>query len=313
MKKKLLIIFSVLLCVALLSALALRTGADFGGFSGNSDFGGGGGSYSSGGSSYDSDNDSGGGVYVIGGSSDGSGRGSGGSSPVGLIIAAVIIAFVIYSAIKAKKRGPIMPGGQKTDDTALHPISELMSADPGFSEADITEKVSNLYVTLQNAWMNRDLEPLRPFLTDELFEKSDKQVQAMKQAHRTNHVEQISVLSAVIRGFIPDDVNDNLIVQLNTRIIDYTTDDSTGQIISGSNTAEKFMEYEWKLIRKKGVVTPDSSDESKDVKTANCPNCGAPIDIAHSARCAYCGSVLHASEYSWVLSDIKGISQRTNG
>ena len=305
MNKKIIAILLLISCILLSSIFVIQSGADFGDISSNSDFGGGGyGGGSSGGSSY-----SGGDTYNYGGS----GSGSGESSPVGIFVGLGIFALIIVLAvIKSKKQKTIMPGGVRTDESTLLPISSLKEKDPGFSEEDIIEKVSNLYVTLQNAWMQRDLEQLRPFLTDELFEKSDKQVQAMKQAHRTNMIERISVLSADVRGYTTDDVHDTLIIRLNTRIIDYTIDDNTKEVISGSKTAEKFLEYEWHMVRASGVQTKSETD-GKDVKTANCPNCGAPIDIAHSAKCPYCGSVLHASEYSWVLSEIRGIQQRTNG
>ena len=43
-----------------------------------------------------------------------------------------------------------------------------------------------------------------------------------------------------------------------------------------------------------------------------CPNCGAPLDLNHTAKCEYCGAIITAAEYDWVISAIKGISQRTS-
>ena len=312
-KKKILVLLALIMTFAILASLAFRLGADFGDFGGDSDFGSF--DFDSGSDSYDYDSgDDGGGavVPIIIGGSGGNGR-TGGNPIVGIIIVVAIIALIIFITRK-KSNGPIMPGGQRTSAEQLKSIDELKAADPNFSEADICEKVSNLYVTLQNAWSARDIEPLRPYLTDELYAKTEKQVQSMKLAHRQNLMDKISVLSADVRGYYTDGVNDTLVIRLMTRLIDYNVDDRTGDVISGSKTAEKFMEYEWLMIRKSGTLTPDVNEGSKkEVKTANCPNCGAPIDIAHSAKCPYCGSVLHAKEYSWVLSEIKGIAQRTNG
>ena len=42
-----------------------------------------------------------------------------------------------------------------------------------------------------------------------------------------------------------------------------------------------------------------------------CPTCGAPLNINHSGRCPYCDSVLSSSEYTWALSSVKGLYQRS--
>ena len=41
-----------------------------------------------------------------------------------------------------------------------------------------------------------------------------------------------------------------------------------------------------------------------------CPNCGTCTENAKF--CKYCGAVIAAAEYDWVISAIKGISQRTS-
>ena len=38
---------------------------------------------------------------------------------------------------------------------------------------------------------------------------------------------------------------------------------------------------------------------------------GAHIDINHSAVCEYCDSVLTTDTFDWVVTNIKGLSQRT--
>ena len=110
-------------------------------------------------------------------------------------------------------------------------------------------------------------------------------------------------------GYYQDEVNDNLVVELRTRIVDYTVKDATGEVVSGSKTAEKFLTYEWTLIRSKDSVTPDK----EVLKEIHCPNCGAAVHINHSGQCEYCGQVITVNEYDWVISAIRGISQQTRG
>lgn len=82
-----------------------------------------------------------------------------------------------------------------------------------------------------------------------------------------------------------------------------------GALVSGSRTAEKFMTYEWTLIRSKDMVTPRRTRCARSTaRTA-----GAPVAINKSAQCEYCGQVLETSTYDWVLSAVRGISQQTRG
>lgn len=100
-----------------------------------------------------------------------------------------------------------------------------------------------------------------------------------------------------------------LVARLNTRIVDYTLDDKTGNLVSGSKNKEKFMVYEWDLVRTTGTKT----EKDKPMQTVNCPNCGAPVEINASAKCPYCGSVITLEEHGFALNAIRAISQETRG
>ena len=129
------------------------------------------------------------------------------------------------------------------------------------------------------------------------------------RAKQTNHVDRIAVLETRIVRYAVEADNDVLVVRLSSRITDYTTDDRTGNIVSGSTSRELFMVYDWKLIRQKDKKTLNQPS----VTQISCPNCGAPLDINHTGKCPYCGTIVTLSDHDWALSVIKGISQRTVG
>ena len=99
---------------------------------------------------------------------------------------------------------------------------------------------------------------------------------------------------------------DYLVASVRTRIVSYVLDDRTGELLSGDKKREIFMEYEYELIRKSGIVTQAQSDGMQSV---TCPHCGAPLSVNASAQCEYCGSVITASNETWAIKSIKGISQ----
>lgn len=323
-------ITAIVAAAVLVLSLVMAVAADFGDYGGSYDFGGGG-SYDFGGSSsfdfgdsydydydtddyetydYDSGSYGGGNVYyapVVSTSTVSSGI----FSVLKYLFIAVVIVIVIIIIKKSKGKGSsgrkIMPGAVATNPASLRRVSEYTALDPAFSDTAFTEKLSNMYVRFQNAWQEKDMDPLRPYLTDALYAQCNSQLDAYRRNRQTNRIERIAVLGADLVGWKQEGGNDVMVARLRTRIVDYVVDDATGNIVRGSNSAEKFMEYEWTLVRSSGQVT--SADSG--TKAQNCPNCGATVDINRTAVCEYCGSVLTTDTFDWAVSEIKALSQRT--
>jgi len=305
MKKRILaLILALALCIC---AVSVSLG-DAGSFAGDSDYGGGWDSgWDSGSdwdSDWDSDYDSG---YVSGGGyyddDDGGNFGT-----IGGIIVLIIIVFIFYTRSKksAGKQGNQPYGAANpAPQGERRSIAEIREEDPAFSEQAFLQDISNSYIKMQNAWTEKDWEPMRMLMTDSLFAQFANQLEAMKRANRTNYVERISVLGTRVTGVYRDDVNDIITVEVRTRIVDYTKDDNTGKVISGNPNKELFMTYEWTMVRPIGVKTESFEGERR----TTCPSCGAPLAINASNRCEYCGTLVSASEHGWAISSIRGISQ----
>lgn len=303
MKKRLhkIAVFAAL-CICML-AVTLSSKADFGSYSGNSDYGGGYsssdyGGYSSSGSSGD--------FYVF--NSDSDGTDDIGSSGTMVIVIVVIIIIIVAACVKKGDRGGSAPVRHTVSKPAnLRPISEYTAIDEGFSEAEMKERLSNLYIRMQQCWQNKNIEELRPFFTDSFYSQMEIQLKSITDAKQTNHIERIAVLSVELEGFTQTETEDKLYAEIKTRIVDYTVDDKTGDVVSGSKTAEKFITYEWELTRPIGKKTA----RGKGTKAISCPNCGAPLEINKTARCPYCNSIITTENDEFVINTIKGVSQRT--
>lgn len=275
---------------------------DFGDFAGDSDYGGGG----DWGGGWDSDDD----YSYSGGSYSGSG-----SSDGDIVLALIVIAIIVISSLisgakdkkKRKNRGTYNPGAQGVNRSALRNVQSYMQVDPNFSASQFTEKLANLYVRFQNSWTAKNMNDLRPYLTDAIFAQMDRQLNVYRQNQQTNRIDRIAVLGVELLGWTQENGVDKMYAQLRTRIVDYVVDDRTGKVIRGSNTAEKFMTYEWELVRTTGVVTGAIAGTNG----TTCPYCGARVDINHSAVCEYCDSVLTTDTFDWAVNNIKGISQQT--
>ena len=299
MKKLLIVILAAVLCLLPVSTAF----ADFGSYSGSTDF------------SYD-DFDFGG-SYDYGSDYSGYdyygdyGTSSGGGIWEFSIGAIVVLIVIVMSILKKRKAGsgsntngmPISP----VRNGNLRPMAEYLTIDPEFDATAFSEKLGNLYVQMQNCWTDRDISSLRPYFTDAMFTQMERQLTQMEKNGQTNYVERIAVMNVNLDGFTSDGKEDRVTATLNTRIVDYTLEDSTGRLIAGDRNAEKFMCYEWTLSRAAGMTTGSAAAMDKTV----CPSCGAPLDINTSARCPYCGSVITMKEHDWAICAIRAISQRT--
>lgn len=295
------------LAMALMLVLAIMVSpvpgiADAGSFSGGSD-------WSSSGSDWSSSDWS---------SSDySSSSGGGGEWSLGttITVVAIVIIMVIVSGRNKKggsgsgsgSGGSRIAGAQRT--VLPMTIEDLKKQDPAFSEEKMKEKIGNLYVMMQECWQNKTWEEMRTGMDDAIFNQFNAQLNSLIKAGKTNYVDDIAVLGVDLTGFGQDDKHDIVTALVRVRIKDYTVDDATGAVVSGSKTAEKFMTYEWTMIRTKGAKSFERTEDA----AKNCPNCGAPLDLNATAKCQYCGAVIQSADFDWVIKTIKGISQQTSG
>ena len=298
----------MLLCAAL--ALSVSALADFGDFSGSSDYDydydyDSGSSWSS--SDYDYSDSWSSSDSSSSWSSSSSSSGSGGS-----VVALVVLLIIIKGMDRKKKKKKSARRAEQVQTPAyrpaLKPISAYTQLDPNFNSAALCEKAANLYVQMQNGWTAKNIESLRPYFADALFTQMERSLQGYAQRGETNVVERIAVMRVEPLGFHQTGGEDHIVLRLQTRITDYTVNDRTGQVVRGSRDKEKFMTYEWELLRPTGVMTEAALGETRRI---TCLSCGAPLDVNASARCPYCGTVIQQQAQSWVIGAIRGIRQET--
>lgn len=256
-------------------------------------------------SSYDSDYHSYGGTH-----SSGSSSGSAGEVLVVFIIAVII---VIYAARANKKGGSTYTLNRTTQNGYSHGYirnperstqvaNSIKENDRFFNEDKFISDAKNKFIKLQNAWSERDWETIRPIESESLFEQHSKQLQGYITRGQINKMERISVNYAELVSYATDNEKETLVVALNSSMVDYIIDEKTGNVVKGDRERRLTNTYKLSFIRKKGVKTSEGTDE---VKTTNCPNCGAPTRITSSGKCEYCGSVITIGEHDWVLNDME--------
>lgn len=170
-------------------------------------------------------------------------------------------------------------------------ISEIKKHLSGFDVNKFLSSGYNIYMRIEEAWMNFKLENVRDIITDELFNMYESQLTSMEMKGEQNIMEDFKLLnSAITNASLQNDM-----LQVTTRYViefyDYIIKKDTKQVVRGNSNRKMRMVYEMTFIKK--------LDKTKLNK---CPNCGAPIDINSVGICEYCNSKIVDDNTEWVMS-----------
>ena len=131
-------------------------------------------------------------------------------------------------------------------------LSHIRQMDPRFDEAGFREWCSDTFFRIQAAWMHRDVEKLRPVLTEEMLQAFREQLDALRAQRRINKLENIAVRSIELTEAWQEQGQDYVTVRYLANLLDYTVEDGTGKIVEGSDREPvKFEEY-WTWVRPVG-------------------------------------------------------------
>ena len=131
-------------------------------------------------------------------------------------------------------------------------LGHLRQMDPGFDEAAFRELCTDRFFQIQAAWMRWDLDKLRPLLTEEMQGVFGTQIAAAKAKRQRNKLENITVRSVELTEAWQESGQEYITVRLLANLLDYTVDETTGQIMDGSDRAPVKFEEFWTWVRPVG-------------------------------------------------------------
>lgn len=141
---------------------------------------------------------------------------------------------------------------QTTESDIETGLRHIRQMDPRFDEKGFTDGCMDQFFKVQGAWANRDMSGIRNLLTDEMNKTLQGQADELRAAQQVNRLENIAVRSVEITEIWQEKGEDFITVQIYANLLDYTTDERTGQVVSGSRTEPvKFREY-WTFSRPVG-------------------------------------------------------------
>lgn len=220
--------------------------------------------------------------------------------------AIMIIMFLITNAKKPNIKTDINSAlnvlNQNFDNTN-NVEAQVRAVDPMFSAENFMAWSREVFIKLQNAWMDRKWEDIRPLESSELFEQHRGQLQYLIDHKQINMMEKICVRHTHLNSYRRDGDKEIIVMTLKAAMRDYTIEEDTKKVVQGNPNEDIYMVYTLTFMRKAGVKTKEGT---ADTNTTNCPNCGAPTKITSSGKCEYCGSIITTGEHDWVLSGLEG-------
>ena len=131
-------------------------------------------------------------------------------------------------------------------------LSFIRQMDPSFDEKRFNDNVMDMFFKIQGAFMNRDLSSAAGVLSDEMRGLLQRDIDTLVREKKINRLENIAVRTVEISEAWQESGKDFLTAMIYANLLDYTTDDSTGAVLSGSKTDPvKFEEY-WTFTRPVG-------------------------------------------------------------
>jgi predicted lipid-binding transport protein (Tim44 family) len=205
----------------------------------------------------------------------GGGWGGGGGGGIGLfeIILLAVILYLVYRFIKKRREQadsvayyqgtsgqdfsrqssePAYAPQQSVPADTESGLRYIGQMDSSFDESRFRDMCMDTFFKLQGAWGVRDLSPIKGLVTDEVYRRIQDDADRLKAEKKINKLDNIAVRSTDIVEAWQESGRDYITVRFYANLVDYTVDEGTGQVVSGSKTDPvKFEEY-WTFTRPVG-------------------------------------------------------------
>lgn len=267
---------------------------------------GGGGGFSGGGGGFGGGGFGGGG-FSGGGISFGSGSSGGGSASqaeiiVFLIVVALVVAFKVYQMIyEPESHEDVGPARPYSRTSFLSAQRIMQHRDPTFESDIFLTRFAHAFLKIQQAWQAQDIDQVRHFVSDHLYERFSLQIQEQREFGYRDQMSDIQLKDYQLAEADPNSVFDVLTVCVTASLIDVRVSIQDGSYISGNKRPTTFTEF-WSFVRRQGVSSGDR--DGGGLMEGFCPSCGDAMQMNQIGQCESCGAVSRGGEYDWVLAEI---------
>jgi predicted lipid-binding transport protein (Tim44 family) len=224
--------------------------------------------------------------YSSGSSSSSDGEGS----ILGFFVFVIIIVIIIIICTKGGKSSTSQSAPIKLTSNP-NAIAKLKKLIPDFDESKFLKDGYQMFLDVEDAWMNFNLDKVHNIITDEMFNMYESQLSSMEIKGEQNIMSGFVLKGSAITNCVDQNDNVEVTAKYIIEFYDYIIEKESGKVLRGSKTNKLRMYYDFTFIMK-----------NTDEKIDHCPNCGAPVEVNASGMCPYCNSKIVGENTSWVMS-----------
>lgn len=144
---------------------------------------------------------------------------------------------------------PVFNSPQTVDEG----LNEIRQTDRNFDTSEFLEIASEVFFKVQAGWMRRDLSSHGNLLGAQLASEYELEFAQMRKKGIVNKLESIAVRQVDIVAAGNDGKEDFVTVLFKANLLDYTVDETTGDLVAGSMTQPVRFEEEWTWSRPMGT------------------------------------------------------------
>ncbi len=206
-----------------------------------------------------------------------------------IIFLVIIVGMILINEEKKKSHSP------DSIVSKLFNIEEFTD----YNTSKLQKQLFNTYKKIELAWAQNNIEPVRKFLTDELFNNYQMLIDTMLKLKQRNIMEDINLNRMNIINVSRENNIETVQVIMEVTCIDYVVQEVKGkeEHLKGYKTHKMIYDYEMTFVRNIKKVTK------------KCPNCGNKLNDAMSTKCEYCGGIIIHETDHFVLSKKEMIKQ----
>lgn len=173
---------------------------------------------------------------------------------------------------------------------------KLKERDPDFDEGRFLARAAGAFLRVQQAWTQGDMSSARPFVSDGVYERFNRQLADLRSRGLVNALQDVRVLGSEVLAYASDPHFDALHVWIKAAAEDRTLD-AEGRLLRRDDGE---FEEVWAFLRRPSAKTLKAGGNIE----GQCPSCGARLSLPDAGQCAACKTWVNSGEHDWVLAEI---------
>lgn len=158
-------------------------------------------------------------------------------------------------------------------------------------DSELIGKFSNIYIMLLYSIMTKDMNRVKHFISDDLYNKYLDIIDILNKNQESQMYDELNVGKIdIIRTEVMDN-KEVVTVRIISRYMDYIID-SQGNYKRGNNKNR---------VQKENILVFTKNLDAISKNYYTCSNCGANLDINFTGSCPYCNSICDVSDYDYQL------------